>query len=85
MIAISGVESIVLRSRLGRVQQVGWRILTDWVEEIVSSVRLQCGRRDRAQVLEVLHLIHVSPLYLAGVLFHSTASVDNSVDERLVV
>jgi hypothetical protein len=84
MIAIGEVEEIVLRTGQARVEQVVWRILTGWVEEIVSAVRLQRGRMDRAQVPEDLHVLHVSRLHLAEVLFCSTASVDNSVDERLV-
>jgi hypothetical protein len=84
MIAIGGVEGLVLRAGLARVQRVVWPILTGLVEEAVSAVRLQRGRRDRAQVPEVLHVLDVSSLHLADVLFCSTASVDNSVDERFV-
>ena len=85
MIAIGGVEGIVLRPGPARVQRVIGRILTGQAEEIASAVRLQRGRKDRAQGLEVLHALHAClPLHEAEVLFTSTASVDNSVDERLV-
>jgi hypothetical protein len=45
MIAIGGIEGIALRTGLARVLRVIEHVLTGLVEEIVSVVRLQRGRR----------------------------------------
>lgn len=86
MKAIGGVEGIVLRTGLARVQRVIGLVLTGLVEEGCIRSSIAAWKEDRAQSLEVLHTLHAwLPLHKAEMLFSSTASVDNSVDERLVV